>query len=457
MKKFLLAVVTIFAAIAMVGCNKTAKPNFEIPEAGYDGKDVTISFWHTMSGLTLQPVLDGYITEFNTIYPNIHIEHQQIGGYDDVRDQIKTAITVGDQPNMAYCYPDHVALYNKASAVVTLDNLITSNKTDGTETGVIGFTQAQQDDLIDTYYNEGSQFGDELMYFMPLVRSTEVLYYNKTFFDENDLTVPTTWDEMETVCAQIKTIVPTATPLGYDSEANWFITMCEQYNSGYTSATGNHFLFNNATNKGFIEEFKEWYSAGYFTTQAIFKAYTSDLFKRGTAAGCLMCIGSSAGASHQYPDNDAFEVGIAPIPQVDAENSPAVISQGPSVCLFKSENPQEVVASWLFLKYMMTNTGFQAQFSMASGYAPIINSANDNELYAAFVASAGTNTKNGVIAKSVLTCSEQDSYSFISPAFIGSSTARDEVGSLLVSAVTGAKTIDQAFQDAIDECIYQSS
>ena len=33
---------------------------------------------------------------------------------------------VGDQPNVAYCYPDHVALYNLAGAVATLDNLIDS-------------------------------------------------------------------------------------------------------------------------------------------------------------------------------------------------------------------------------------------------------------------------------------------------------------------------------------------
>ena len=46
--------------------------------------------------------------------------------YDDVRDQISTEITVGAQPNIAYCYPDHVAMYNLAQAVQTLDSYIDS-------------------------------------------------------------------------------------------------------------------------------------------------------------------------------------------------------------------------------------------------------------------------------------------------------------------------------------------
>ena len=109
--------------------------NFAVPENGYDGSDVTITFYHTM-GQALRDVLEAYIVEFNKLYPNIHIVHSQVGGYDDVRDQISTEITVGSQPNIAYCYPDHVAIYNIASAVATLDELIASKinvtRADGT-------------------------------------------------------------------------------------------------------------------------------------------------------------------------------------------------------------------------------------------------------------------------------------------------------------------------------------
>ena len=195
----LLLACIVLGVFGMAGCQaggpgKLFAGNFEIPEGGYDGSEVTITFYHTM-GSNLSDVLNLYITEFNKLYPNIHIEHEQVGGYDDVRDQIKTELTVGNQPNIAYCYPDHVALYNIAKAVVTLDELIASDITvtraDGT-TETLGLTAKQQADFIAGYYNEGKQFGDGLMYTLPMSKSTEVLYYNKTFFEENNLTVPTT-------------------------------------------------------------------------------------------------------------------------------------------------------------------------------------------------------------------------------------------------------------------------
>ncbi|MBQ7331605.1 MAG: extracellular solute-binding protein, partial [Oscillospiraceae bacterium] len=168
----LLLVCMVFGIVSLTGCqnaNNVLAGNFTIPEGGYDGSEVTISFYHTM-GSNLRDVLDIYVAEFNKLYPNITVEHEQVGGYDDVRDQIKTELTVGNQPNIAYCYPDHVALYNIAKAVVTLDELIASDleveRADGTKE-ILGLTDEQLADFIKGYYDEGKQFGDGLMYTMP--------------------------------------------------------------------------------------------------------------------------------------------------------------------------------------------------------------------------------------------------------------------------------------------------
>ena len=436
--------------------------NFEVPEGGYDGSEVTITFYHTM-GANLRDVLEAYIVEFNELYPNITVVHEQVGGYDDVREQITTEISAGNQPNIAYCYPDHVALYNLAKAVTQLDGLIESDiqitRADGT-TETLGLTDEQKADFIEGYYNEGKEFGDGLMYTMPLSKSTEVLYYNKTFFEANNLTVPTTWDELEEVCAKIKEIDPKSIPLGYDSEANWFITMCEQSDSPYTSATGDKYLFNNETNRAFVKKFNEWFQKDYLTTQEIYGAYTSGLFVSQDETKSYMSIGSSAGATHQRPamvDNAyPFEVGIATIPQLDANNA-KVISQGPSLCIFQKDNPQEVIASWLFVKFLTTNVAFQAEFGMASGYVPVLKSVAENPVYADYLAKADGG--NYIAALSAKVCLEQQDAYYTSPAFNGSSVARDEVGALMSKCLimTGDDIDEQianAFQDAIDECEY---
>ena len=473
MKK-LIAIVLLFAMLlsvtALAGCQQTknAEPNFIVPEEGFNPDEaVTITFTHTM-GAKLQAVLNTYIEEFNKIYPNITISHQSAGGWSDINGQINTEIAGGTQPNIAYCYPDHVAMYNIAKSVVTLDNLIESEFVIKGTDEVLGLTAEQKDDFIMSYYNEGLAYGDGLMYTMPLNKSTEVLYYDKTFFAANGLKVPTTWEELWDTCDKILKIDPDCYPLGYDAEDNWFITLCEQMKTGYTSAeNGGEYLFDNDENKAFVKELREYYQKGYFTTQELYGSYTSNLFVETTDTRCYMCVGSSGGASYQMSNNDtadgsfAFEVGVAPIPQYDANNK-KTISQGPSLCILKGADTtdQQIMASWLFVKYLCTNVDFQAEFSMTSGYMPVLKSVTENDIYAAWLAKG--NGYEYLVAKCVqVGIDGRDDY-FVSPAFNGSSTARTQVGALLLKClsaeVPSGKTlddvIDAAFEDAIDECEY---
>ncbi len=449
------------------------KVRYDVPAEGYDGSEVTITFSHTMNQ-EYQKTLDRYIAKFNEMYPNITVEHSQVGGYDQVRDTIKTELTAGNQPNIAYCYPDHVALYNVTKKVVPLDNFIESKIEVKDENGnvieILGFTDEQLADFIPGYYAEGAVFDTAgTMYTLPMSKSTEVLYYNKTFFEKHGLEVPTTWDEMETLCVRIQEIVAAeggkCIPLGYDSEANWFITMCEQYGSPYTSSEkGKYFQFDNEVNQEFVKEFRSWYTRKLVTTKELYGGYTSGLFTNQdtTKETSYMSIGSTGGSVHQVPDAKdgvyPFEVGIAPIPTVDGQPLKA-ISQGPSLCIFDSDNKQEVVASWLFVKFLTSNKEFQAAFSAGSGYMPVIKSVMEVPAYQEFLAGAAS-TKAGIPAMAVQTGLDiADSY-FVSPAFNGSSLARDQVGALLQyclqTPVPSGKTedqfIDEAFKTAIQAC-----
>ena len=499
MKKFmalLLASVMVFTCFAMVACDGNEEEvnlcshkydNYGVCyKCGAKGSnyvegtevvftdEVTIKFYHTM-GQNLRDVLDIYLEEFSAMFPNIHVEYEQIGGYDDVKNQISTEITAGNQPNLAYCYADHVASYNGSGAVQPLldyiDNpnyIVDANGDDF----FIGLSDADIDKFIPGYYEEGSCYGDRNMYTMPFSKSTEVMYINKTFFNANNIQVPTHWwcDEncpedckcsLDYVIKQIKALDPTCIPLGYDSEANWFITMCEQFGSGYTAARGEHYLFDNATNQGFVAKFREWYQQGLITTQSIYGAYTSGLFveQGAEAQKSYISIGSSAGATHQRPTKVngeyPFEVGIVSIPQVNA-NKPKVISQGPSVCIFKKDNPNEVLASWLLVKYLTTNVQFQADFSIASGYIPVLKQEimMQDETFAGQLAEADGGDHVSMLSLKVAL--EQESAYYTSPAFVGSSEARTQVGTLLASCLTieddVANQIASRFAAAIEEC-----
>lgn len=454
----LLVLAMAISLCALSSCGGKETPGWQLGEATFDpNAEVEITFYSTMGTTTLAPVADAAIERFMEMYPNITVVHEQPGSYDTVRDTIKTELTVGAHPNLAYCYPDHVAMYNRSGKVITLDQFIDHPE--------YGLTDAQKADFIEGFYNEGRQFGDGFMYTLPFSKSTEVLYYNVDFFNEHGLTVPTTWDEMEDVCKQIKAIDPNCIPLGYDSEANWFITMTEQYKSGYTSATGDHYIFDNETNRAFVERFARWHSEGLMTTQELNGGYTSSLFvnQDPTQPKSYMSIGSSAGATHQRPEKVdgayPFEVGITSIPQVD-KNNPKVISQGPSLVLLDTGNTQENIAAWLLMRFLTTDVELQAEFANASGYVPVLKSVTEVPTFKSKLDNA--NGGDNIAYLSMKVCLAQEKYYYTSPAFSGSSTARDQVGALMKycmenytthkNAGTIEKLIDEAFKNAINEC-----
>ncbi len=444
------------------------QPGGELDLTGvYDGSAVTITFWHTM-GQTNKTMLEDAISRFNEVYPNITVEHLSYGDYDKVFDQIRTKLTAGNQPNMAFCYPDHVATYNKSYSVITLDDLINNTNVVEGSGEMMGFTQAQLDDFIEGYYNEGKEYGDGKMYSLPFQKSTEVLYYNKTVFNELGLRAPETWDDVEDAIKILKAKYPLSTPLGYDSEENFFITLAAQYGADYTSATGNHYTFVNETNKNFVAKFAEWYQKGWMSTSELMGgSYTSDSFKKANEdiGKMFMSIGSSAGATYQRPDKVngeyPFEVGIVSLPQVNP-NNPKVISQGPSICIFEDTNVQEVYASWLFLKFLTTDQRFQAEYSMKSGYVPVIKSVSELPLYQNHLEKGrGDNYNSDFISSLVaLVALEQHDAYFTSPAFAGSADARTQVGLLVQSVFSkyelnadNSSMIDTEFQKYYEYCL----
>ena len=479
-KKFGSVIVASVMACAMMasvafssGCGAAKIPKFEMPEGGYDGSKVNITFAAT-SGQTLRGQIEKALERFNQLYPNITVTlDTSKQSYDELNKRIGTQLTSNKQPNIAFCYSDHIAQYNRSGAVVALDEFflpgskyeeITVTDAKG-NTEPLGLTKEQVDGdgnekkgYIDVFFEEGSVYEDGHTYTLPFAKSTEVMYYNKNVFDkyaDQGLKVPTTWKEMEEACEfllehEIKND-KTKYPFYYDSDANWFITRCEQLGSDYTSVeTGKHFLFDNETNHDFVTTLREWYKKGYFLTQATNAGkYGSDYFKKQT---CFMSIGSTGGAQYQQTSGTDgqydFEVGVASVPQEDTEH-PKSILQGPSVCIFKDNNPQKVVASWLLVKFLTTDVEFQGNYSINSGYIPVRKEVFETMAYKNFLAA------NTLIARTAQTCKNLvDARGFYtSPAFVGSSKAREQVELLMKTALTTGD-INKAFSDALSECRY---
>ena len=130
-----------------------------------------------------------------------------------------------------------------------------------------------------------------------------------------------------------------------------------------------------------------------------------------------------------------------------------MISQGPSVCVFNKADPQEVLASWLFAQYLLTND-VQIAYSQTEGYVPVTQKAQQSAEYQDYLARAG---EDGSLHYSVKLQAAQlllDNVgsTFTTPVFNGSASLRDAAGQLIENtckSVRRGQTVDSAYLDTL--------
>lgn len=441
MKKIIGLLLALTLVITISGCTKKDAYADLVVLDELPTEQIEINFWHAMGDENML-VLDELIKEFNKTYPNITVTHTAQGGYTDVRDNTLKAITAGTEPTMLIGYPDHIAKYLTASAVLPLDAFM-NHKT-------WGYTEEEINDFIPSYLNEGKIYDSKGTYYaIPFNKSTEVMFYNADVVKN----VPNTWEEVEAIDKGEAEFV-----MGYDSSSNLFITMAEQWGAAYTGIneeTGKgEYLFNNADAIAGLTYFQGLYDNKILATPTEWdENYGSALFANGTI---LLTVGSSAGAKYNMTKD--FTVGVAQIPQKDATN-PRVIQQGTNISIMSNATNEERLAAWLFTKFL-TDTEANTQFAIGSGYLPVRESAFQSADYQKYLAKAelaidenvsDAQAKEIMMARAAKVGYDQKAAYFTSPAFNGSSKARDEVGNIIDQMFYQNKGIQEAIDAAIEE------
>jgi multiple sugar transport system substrate-binding protein len=124
-------------------------------------------------------------TAFKEIYPQVTITQLSQGGYQGLRESTVQGIVAGVTPNIIMGYPDDFVGYLNGRALIPLDEYI-NHPIHG-----IDLT-----DFVQGFLDENRQYADGLQYSLPFAKSTEMVVYNKDFFDAQgitfDRTVPLT-------------------------------------------------------------------------------------------------------------------------------------------------------------------------------------------------------------------------------------------------------------------------
>lgn len=476
-KVIILPLLALLFATLLTSCHgKKDYEEFEIPGEFDTEKQYEIVFWaKNEKNIKQTNVYKKAIADFEKIYPNIDITMKLYSDYSIIYRDVITNISTQTTPNICITYPDHIATYMTGkNVVVPLDKLLYDEKF-GFGGSEIAFDAPRADEIVPKFLSEGQI--DGVQYAVPFMRSTEALYFNKTYIEELGYDIPDvfTWEFVWEVSNAALAKNDDGTyklnggnkmiPFVYKSTDNMMIQMLRQYGGEYSTADGDILMFNDTTRE-LLYTVAENADTGAFSTFAEV-SYPADLLNRGQ---CIFAVDSTAGSvwmgregplsTVEFEDAIEFELGISTIPQKSEETDPVMISQGPSICLFNKEDPGEVLASWIFIQYLLSNDT-QIAYSQTEGYVPVTTKALQSEKYLEYLSRAGELDENGdnylyyapKIAVSRLLIDNIEN-TFITPVFNGSASLRMAAGEMIEQVVDAMnakpkKTVDDAFIDKL--------
>jgi multiple sugar transport system substrate-binding protein len=434
--------------------------------SGCQESRVTIQFW-TGFGAAISSTLEDLIDEFMDENPNINVVYESKGGYDNLQTAINLSVSSETYPHVAVGYPDHFAGYIASNIMVPLDSYIEG------ENGI------DLSDFYQDYLNENQRLvyrrdpvtnqpdpNNPYTMGLPFNKSTEVMVYNKTFFDwavtrDSGIVVPETWQEALIVGEKILNLLDTGNnggsyfghpipeagldftnvsrglfkPLSYDSQANFFITAVRQWGGVYTQMGSDirsgYVRFDSAETIAALTFFKDMFAAGVLgIPQTWEETYASTPFN---TLRTLMTISSSAGVTYNLPSGGLFTPSIAPIPYNadNATSGKAVISQGTNLAMFDRGTPEQRDASWKLIKYLTSEVN--DRFAVGAAYFPVSRSMSETEYYQGFMEATTIGLADRMKQQAMIINEENytvegtDWLKFVDPAFVGSSTIRDRV------------------------------
>lgn len=434
--------------------------------------DKTIVFWHT-SGAGIASGYEEAANNFAALVKenegvDITIKPSYQGGYSDILDKVTKSLATGTGPTIAIAYPDHVANYISAENGVS-EKYVVNMKTLADD-ATVGFGKESwigdnnSSDFITNFYDEGQDYANEGMYSLPLMKSTEVMYYNKDIvlqyasgFDaslNSEAAVDSwlggvSWDDFISFATYIRNHWTNGGkagyfPIWYDSDSNLFISQAYQRNIPYISKKTDGTMsvdFNNDQSKALLTELKALHTGGILTTKGCEGTYGSSNF---IESKCIFCIGSSGGAGYQDPSEAGFNYGISEVPY--ANNNKLYITQGPTLTLLKNTgssdevNDFKIKYAWKFIKYLTsTNVNMNLCVTDSQGYIPVRQSSYDTDDYVQYLKEDTIYSKTAQVV-----INDIQGHYLISPSIKGSAEARNAVGGLVTQVLLANQTIDDA-------------
>lgn len=344
---------------------------------GLDAKSpVTLSLWHNYGG-QMKDTMDKMVDEFNETVgaeKGIILSVTSISSSSALHEKL---IMVANRDPGTPLMPD-ITTANPKTAIILAEKGLLANLDEQ-------FSKEELADYVPRFLEEGRLEGPQL-YLFPTAKSTEVLFLNKTIFDQFSKTTGARYEDLRTFEGLAKTAkryydwTDAQTPETLnDGKAFYHIDSLFNFTQVGVKQLGTDLIVNDRfdySSETFRRVWSYFYGSavrGYF---AIYDGYASDLAKTGD----IVCsTGSTAGVLFFDPlltnaDNTTEPVELMILPYPIFEGGREIALQRGSGMLVTKSNEGKEHAAGIFLKWF-TSPKNNLRFVASTGYLPVTKEA----------------------------------------------------------------------------------
>ena len=326
---------------------------FSFGAAFAEGEKITLQFWHSMSGTNADSI-DHMVATYNASQDAVEVVATFQGDYYTSIANAVMAVATGTGPDVIQTGSDQVRMLSDEEGVCA--NLLDYLDDElAYENFVPGFIDSYRMTLED---------GTDYLAALPMGCSTPVLYCNKTLLDKAGCAIPTTWEEMEAVCA-------TLVDGGYcdygfaQPRDSWYFWMIIPNYTGQEIFTEDGLAL--GCREGGIESFE--FLKGLIEKNYFFPCPATDggtiISQLMTDQKCAFYINSIGGLKSQETNAETggWELVVSGVPGKVVNSTP---SGGNSLAILESSEHKD--ACWDFVKWIYTSEDGLAYFDYYSGY-----------------------------------------------------------------------------------------
>lgn len=361
--RFVLIVGFVLTVFLLPGCSSKVEKNPLNPD-----EPVSVTLWHYYSGHNKEK-FDELVSEFNNsvgMEKGIVIDAKSQGDVEELKtaviDAANNKIGAQPMPDIFAAYPDTAYRVDQLVGLVDIEKYFSKEE----------IQEYRQDFLYD------GRFGEEnKLKIVPVAKSTEILYLNKTFWDkfasENNVTLDnlSTWEGVVQTAKKYYEWSGGKAFLGVDSNSNYMLISAMQLGEEIYNYDGDTVKpnFKPKVAQKIWNNFYVPYIKGYFAKMGRF---SSDDAKVGTT---IAYTGSTAGATYFPNEVTLNEDEVYPIESVTLpypyfkEGKAYAAQQGAGMSITKSDPAHEYAAAE-FLKWF-TDVKQNLEFAVSTAYLPV--------------------------------------------------------------------------------------